>query len=140
MTIVYSTSFDPASPKTAKVGAQAGWAINPTPPYDPPMPGGTPMFMPNDQMNMTVAGYGSCEATLSFVPSDPHNHKHTPFAEYNHGHKKPEYPYVLGDYLTFDTPHPNPSQWKFSLTVEDPVTKLLTTVTFDPELQVGPGG
>ena len=142
MTIVYSTSFGPASPEAITVDVQAGWAISPTPPYEPPPPslGGTPVFMANDQMNMTVGDMGNGEATLSFTCLTAKNDKHTPFAEYNHEKKQESYPYTLGDYLTFDHPHPKGTRWSFSLTVTDPVTRLAKTVTFDPELQVGPGG
>ena len=145
MTTVYSTTFDPAT-GTAKlaVGEKHGWAISPTPPYNPPPPdlGGMPVFMSNDQMNMTVAGMGSVEATLSFTSLTPANKHHTPFAEYNHAHRSDSYPYMLGDYLVFDHPHPKGSQWSFTLTVADASGKASNssgTLVFDPELQVGPG-
>ena len=144
MTTVYSTNFDPATgTSTLTAGNKHGWAISPEPPYNPPLPNvGVPVFMSNDQLNMTVTGLGAVAATLSFSSSTEGNKLHTPFAEYNHAEVEATYPYTLGDYLVFEHPQPKGTQWSFTLTVTDAGAKALVgsgTLVFDPELQVGTG-
>src|SRR5471032_2447676 len=129
MTTVYSTTFDPATGTvTLAAGDKHGRAISQEPPYNPPLPNvGMPVFMSNDQLNMTVTGLGAVDATLSFTLLTAANKLPTPFAEYNHGAAHATYPYTLGDYLVFDHPHPKGSQWSFTLTVTDASGKLMNS-------------
>jgi hypothetical protein len=118
--------------------------ITPTWDITPPPPQGKkskkPKFEVDDTLTVSVTGQPDGEsATLSFTSNTPGANLYSPFTEYNYQQPKAGYPYALGDTLHFANPSVPGSLWTFTLTYIS-VDGVATTVSLDPELQVGTQG